>query len=217
MQTLTEENYLKAIYKLSRSNANEASSTNSIANELTTKAASVTDMLKKLAEKKLINYVKYHGVSLTEKGRLIAIKILRRHRLWEYFLVEKLSFSWDEVHDVAEELEHVNSDLLTDRLDDFLGHPKFDPHGDPIPDKDGNITQRSGIQLSALAVGESGKVIGVRDSSSEFLSYLNEIDIALGIEIKILNKIDFDNSLMIEYNNQKINISHQIAKNIYLK
>ena len=141
IHSFTEENYLKAIYHLSTGN-NSVVSTNQIAEITNTKAASVTDMLKKLAEKKLINYIKYQGVTLTEAGKNAAVNIVRKHRLWEVFLVEKLGFKWDEVHDIAEELEHINSESLINRLDDFLGNPAADPHGDPIPDRSGTIHQK---------------------------------------------------------------------------
>ncbi len=216
MPTLTEENYLKAIYRLDINTGNKNINTNAIAEELHTKAASVTDMLKKLSDKELINYIKYRGVSLTDKGKKLAVQVIRRHRLWEYFLVEKLNFSWDEVHEVAEELEHINSVLLTDKLDDYLGNPTYDPHGDPIPDKKGNITQRLGKALIDLEQNEIGRIVGVKDSSTEFLSYLNDIQAELGASIKVLKKIPFDNSLLIELNKNSLNISYQVAKNIYI-
>ena len=136
--TFSEENYLKTIYHLTIISDSEIS-TNAIAEKMETKASSVTDMLKKLAEKDLVDYKKYQGVSLTEKGKLSAKMIVRKHRLWEVFLVEKLDFSWDEVHDIAEQLEHIKSEKLINKLDDFLGNPTEDPHGDPIPDKNGKL------------------------------------------------------------------------------
>src|SRR5437868_332834 len=153
MNTFTEENYLKAIYHLSLQS--ESVSTNQIAASLNTKAASVTDMLKKLADKKLINYARYQGVTLTVEGERVALSIIRRHRLWEYFLVEKLSFKWDEVHDVAEELEHISSKELIDRLDDFMGNPKYDPHGDPIPDCNGLFKAHELKAVSTLVLNDS--------------------------------------------------------------
>src|ERR1700760_5386 len=163
MNTFTEENYLKAIYHLSLQSGSV--STNQLAAALSTKAASVTDMLKKLADKELINYTKYQGVTLTSSGEKIAISIIRKHRLWEYFLVEKLNFKWDEVHDVAEELEHISSKELVDRLDSFMGYPKYDPHGDPIPDSKGQFKSHELKPVSALAVDSGGIISGVRDHS----------------------------------------------------
>src|ERR1700755_1730561 len=164
MNTFTEENYLKGIYHLSIQS--ESVSTNQIAAALNTKAASVTDMLKKLAEKQLINYTRYQGVTLTATGEQIALSIVRKHRLWEYFLVEKLNFKWDEVHDVAEELEHISSKELVDRLHRFMGYPKYDPHGDPIPDSKGQFKSHELKPVSALAVNAMGVISGVRDHST---------------------------------------------------
>src|SRR6201996_7606541 len=173
MNTFTEENYLKAIYHLSTQS--ESVSTNQIAAALSTKAASVTDMLKKLADKELINYTKYQGVTLTTAGEKIALSIVRKHRLWEYFLVEKLNFKWDEVHDVAEELEHISSKELIDRLDDFMGNPKYDPHGDPIPDSNGKFKSHELKPVAGLIVNEIGIISGVRDHSTAFLQYLERM------------------------------------------
>lgn len=214
MNTFTEENYLKAIYKLSV-NSKEGVSTNSIAEILQTKAASVTDMLKKLSDKKLINYQKYQGVSLTDKGIKIALNIVRKHRLWEAFLVEKLNFKWDQVHTLAEELEHINSDELIDRLDKFLGYPKFDPHGDPIPDHEGKFANQKAKLLSELPIGKTGVMIGVVDHSPSFLQYLDKLELNLGRSVKILEAFDFDNSLSIIINGKKpIHISNEVSKNI---
>ncbi len=167
MNSFTEENYLKAIYKLSL-NGVQGVSTNAIADKLATKPSSVTDMIKKLADKKLVSYQKYQGVNLTKRGRDIAVSIIRNHRLWEVFLVEKLNFKWDEVHDLAEELEHINTHKLTERLDEFLEFPKFDPHGDPIPDKDGNIVQHKDITLSDLSTGRKTVIVGIKNHSKVF-------------------------------------------------
>lgn len=216
MLSQTEENYLKGIYKLSL-NQKEGVSTNSIADKLDTKPASVSDMLKKLANKELINYIKYKGVTLSDSGYKEALKILRKHRLWEVFLVEKLDFNWDEVHEIAEQLEHIKSPLLTQRLDSYLGFPKFDPHGDPIPNEAGEITSQKKVLLSKLEIGDSGKVVGVQDSSSVFLKYLDKMNISLGMMISISDKLEFDNSLEIKIqNNRSIIISKEVAHNIYL-
>ena len=214
--TQSEENYLKIIYHLSLVSKTEIS-TNAIAEKMTTKASSVTDMLKKLAEKELVSYQKYQGVSLTENGLLTAKNIVRRHRLWEVFLVDKLNFAWDEVHEIAEELEHINSEKLIDKLDEFLKFPSKDPHGDPIPDKNGNIIKVEKYLLSDLKINETAVCIGVKDSSSEFLQYLDKQKIALGSKIKILEKEPFDNSMTIEINNGQIIISSKIAINLFVK
>ncbi|MFD0862978.1 metal-dependent transcriptional regulator [Sungkyunkwania multivorans] len=214
--TLSEENYLKAIFHLSK-DFDSGVSTNAIAEKIEAKASSVTDMLKKLSEKKLVDYQKYQGVSLTGKGRKIATNIIRKHRLWEVFLVEKLGFTWDEVHDVAEQLEHIKSEKLVDELDNFLGNPTIDPHGDPIPDKEGNLAATHNTLLSELKTGEKCVCIGVKDSSSEFLKYLDKNDISLGRKIRVLNKETFDGSMRIRMKKNEFTISQQIASNLYVK
>jgi DtxR family Mn-dependent transcriptional regulator len=214
--TLAEENYLKAIYKLSNAQS-ELVSTNAIANELNTKASSVTDMIKKLTEKELVIYQPYQGVNLSKSGKEEAIMIIRRHRLWEVFLVNRLNFKWDEVHEVAEQLEHIKSSKLISLLDVYLGHPKYDPHGEPIPDKDGNLPKSFSFLLSEVQVGKKGTVIGVTQDDPEFLQYLSSLNIHLGTSIEILNKISFDNSLEIKINKQKTHISNDVAKNLLIK
>jgi DtxR family Mn-dependent transcriptional regulator len=214
MNTFTEENYLKSIYHLSLQSASV--STNQIAASLNTKAASVTDMLKKLAEKELINYTKYQGVTLTAAGEKIAISIIRKHRLWEYFLVEKLNFKWDEVHDVAEELEHIASKELIDRLDDFMGNPKYDPHGDPIPDSNGQFKTHELKPVSTLTVNESGIISGVRDHSSAFLQYLERMQLTIGKKIKVTEINDYDHSVILQVENKKIHISREVANNLLI-
>jgi DtxR family Mn-dependent transcriptional regulator len=214
--TLSEENYLKTIYHLTGVSDGEVS-TNAIAEMTETKASSVTDMLKKLAEKDLVNYKKYQGVSLTQNGKLAAKMIVRKHRLWEVFLVEKLDFAWDEVHDIAEQLEHIKSEALVNKLDDFLGNPTEDPHGDPIPDRKGNIIKVEKMLLSELAQNQSGICVGVKDSSTEFLKYLDKNGIALGSKIEILLKEDFDASMKIKVGGNEIAISSKIAGNLFVK
>ncbi|WP_372755928.1 metal-dependent transcriptional regulator [Mariniflexile sp.] len=215
MTTLSEENYLKAIYHLGKQ-GEKAVSTNAIAEKIETKASSVTDMIKKLAEKNLVNYVKYQGVSLTNEGRLTAALVVRKHRLWEVFLVKKLNFSWDEVHDVAEQLEHIKSLKLVNELDAFLGFPTHDPHGDPIPDKDGNYTQTKSVNILEMEAGHEGVLSLVKDSSEMFLKYLNKNNLALGDVIKVLDFEPFDNSVTIQTKNKQIIISQQVAKNLCL-
>jgi DtxR family Mn-dependent transcriptional regulator len=214
--TFSEENYLKAIYHLTILSDSEVS-TNAIAEMMETKASSVTDMLKKLAEKDLVNYKKYQGVSLTENGKLAAKMIVRKHRLWEVFLVDKLDFSWDEVHDIAEQLEHIKSEKLVNKLDDFLGNPTEDPHGDPIPNAQGQIVKIEKQLLSELAENQKGICVGVKDTSSEFLKYLDKQGIALGSNIKIIGKESFDLSLKIKVDNKELTISNKIASNLFVK
>lgn len=214
--TFSEENYLKTIYHLTTILDSEVS-TNAIAEKMETKASSVTDMLKKLADKNLVHYKKYQGVSLTKSGKLSAKMIVRKHRLWEVFLVEKLAFSWDEVHDIAEQLEHIKSEKLIAKLDDFLGNPTEDPHGDPIPNADGQIVSVEKQLLSELQVGQYGICVGVKDTSSEFLKYLDKQEIALGSKIEILSKEIFDLSLKIKVNITELTISNKIASNLFIK
>ncbi len=217
MNSYTEENYLKAIYKLVEQDG-EAVSTNAIAEKMNTKAASVTDMLKKLSDKKFINYQKYQGVTLTAKGEKTALIIIRKHRLWEMFLVEKLNFKWDEVHDVAEQLEHINSDKLIEQIDKFLNFPKTDPHGDPIPDANGKLLTPKSKPLSAFNVSDNCLMMGVVDHSPSFLQYLDKMNITLGNEIKIKDIVEFDKSLQIIVNKkQTFFISNDVAKNILVK
>ena len=216
MVTLSEENYLKAIYHLSN-HGNISVSTNAIASKMETKASSVTDMIKKLAEKELVNYVKYQGVNLSNKGKLTAISVIRKHRLWEVFLVNKLNFSWDEVHDVAEQLEHIKSDKLVNELDAFLDFPTLDPHGDPIPDKEGNIQKTHKITLSQAKENAVCKCIGVIDSSADFLKYLDKHQIGLGSEMKVVSKETFDDSMTLLINDNTLTISNIISKNIHVK
>tara|TARA_B100001758_G_C18302748_1_gene553351 strand:+ start:160 stop:819 length:660 start_codon:yes stop_codon:yes gene_type:complete len=216
MITLSEENYLKAIFSISTDN-NKNVLTNLIAKEIGTSAASVSDMLKKLQEKNLVTYQKYKGVSLTEKGRILAASVVRKHRLWETFLVNKLSFDWGEVHDVAEQLEHIKSEKLVDRLDAFLKYPNFDPHGEPIPMKNGEIPHTNTIPLNKLKTGTTGKVMGVTIDEKYFLDYLTKLNISIGTEIKLLEKINFDQSLNIKIKKSNQHISNDVAKHLLIK
>lgn len=216
MNSLAEENYLKALYKLGGKTG--AVQTNALSDELHTKASSVTDMMKKLSEKKLVNYEPYKGVSLTKNGSDVALSVIRKHRLWEVFLVEKLSFKWDEVHEIAEQLEHIQSVDLIEKLDEFLDFPKFDPHGDPIPDKDGKIYQHFDITLSQLNKNDEAIVVGVKEHSKSYLNYLDQLGLGLGAEISVEDKVEFDSSMKICINkNQPITVSNQTAKNLYIK
>lgn len=216
MFSLSEENYLKAIYHLEQKYP-VGVSTNALAEKMETKPSSVTDMLKKLSEKSLVDYKKYQGARLSDSGRKTAIGVIRKHRLWEVFLVEKLHFSWDEVHEVAEQLEHIQSEKLIKELDIFLNFPRRDPHGDPIPDENGKFSVSDKILLSELDTGKSGVCVGVRDSSPEFLQYLDKNKIALGKEIVVLEKEEFDESLKISVQGEKMRISRTISANLYIK
>lgn len=216
MFSFSEENYLKAIFHLERK-YQEGVSTNALAEEMETKASSVTDMIKKLSDKNLVIYKKYQGVKLSQNGRATAVEVIRKHRLWEYFLVEKLHFNWDEVHDVAEQLEHIKSEKLIAELDKFLGFPKRDPHGDPIPDAEGNFAVSNKMLLAELDMGEQGICVGVKDSSAEFLQYLDKNKISLGKEIKVLEKEAFDGSMLIKIEKEELGISQLISTNLYIK
>lgn len=216
MLSLAEENYLKAIYHLHRENS-KAVSTNDLSSILETKASSVTDMLKKLADKNLVVYKKYQGVKLSDRGETTALKVIRKHRLWEVFLVEKLNFNWDEVHDIAEQLEHIQSEKLTDELDRFLDYPKRDPHGDPIPNKDGQFAVANKTILSELEIGESGICVGVKDSASTFLNYLDKQGIALGKTLMVKDKESFDQSMLVAYDDKVLRLSEQATQNLYIK
>lgn len=216
MFSFSEENYLKAIFHLERKSP-EGVSTNALAEEMETKASSVTDMIKKLSEKKLVRYKKYQGVKLNDTGKRTAIQVIRKHRLWEVFLVEKLNFNWDEVHEVAEQLEHIKSEKLTAELDRFLGFPRKDPHGDPIPDQEGNYFVPDRLLLSEVAKGQQGICVGVRDSSADFLRYLDKNNIALGKSISVVDKESFDDSMLIRIEGKDLRISQIIANNLYIK
>ncbi|MVN77260.1 metal-dependent transcriptional regulator [Hymenobacter sp. HMF4947] len=216
MPSHTEENYLKTIYKLAEAEPGQDVSTNRIAAALATRAASVTDMLRRLAEKELLRYEKYRGVRLTDEGQRLALLTIRKHRLWEVFLVQQLGFSWDEVHEVAEELEHVQSPLLMRRLDEFLNFPTLDPHGDPIPAEDGAMRRPTHRLLADLTVGECGTLAAVRDTSAPFLQYLDKVGMPLGSQIKVLDKISFDNSLELNINDERIVlISAEVGRNLF--
>ena len=216
MITRSEENYIKAILSINLEK-NSIVSTNEIANTLDTSAASVTEMIKKLQEKKLVIYEKYKGVKLSKAGRIKAIEILRKHRLWETFLVNNLDFSWGEVHDVAEQLEHIKSKKLTDKLDHFLNYPKFDPHGEPIPTKKGIIPSTKRITLSEMKINTKGIIMGVSLDNKEFLDHLTKISISIGTKIEAVDRIIFDQSMKIKINSKIEHISKEIANNILIK
>lgn len=212
----TEENYLKAIFKISEAEGSSAS-TNAISKKIQISAASVTDMLKRLAKKDLIHYKKHKGVTLTERGDKIARQLIRKHRLWEVFLLEKLDFAWDEVHAMAEQLEHIHSPELVERLDKFLGHPKFDPHGDPIPDADGNFAERQQTLLCNMRTSEAGTIVGVNEHSTAFLQYLDKMKLVLGTSIKVLEYFEYDESFRVEINqNTALLLSKKVSQNLFV-
>lgn len=213
----TEENYLKAIYKISEGEGKPAS-TNAISAEMLTSAASVTDMIQRLSSKDLIHYEKYKGVTLTPEGLEQAKVLIRKHRLWEVFLVEKLHFTWDTVHEIAEQLEHIHSDELVERLDEFLGFPRFDPHGDPIPDAEGKFSAHQRILLSELKAEQSGVVVGVQEHSPAFLQHLDKTGLILGAEVQVLEIFEFDNSLkVLLHGDKEMTISKQVSQNLFVK
>lgn len=211
----SEENYIKAIFHLQGEDA--MVTTNELARELKTKPASVTDMMKKLKAKKLLHYQPYQGFRLSNEGSKVALGIIRRHRLWEYFLSEKLKFSWEEVHEVAEHLEHVSSKKLIDKLDEYLGFPQVDPHGDPIPDSNGRIELSKKVCLTDLPFNKVAVVSGVSDQSGEMLELLKHKKITIGVKLEVKNKFEFDNSMEIRIGrNPSFTISRQLAENIFV-
>ena len=215
MNSQSGEDDLKALYHLEMEF--DSVSTNSIADYLDMKPSSVTDMLKKLAEKKFINYQKYKGTSLTKKGKLIALTIIRKHRLWETFLVDKLGFGWDQVHIIAEQLEHIKSEELIENLDNFLGNPKYDPHGDPIPNKDGEIEKMNQKLLVELKASQKGIITGVKKGTASLLNYLDKEKVKLGDSIKVTEILEFDGTYIVEINKRKLTFSEKICQNLLLE
>lgn len=211
----TEENYLKAIYSLSERNEGFDTSTNEIAARINTKPPTVSDMLRKLTAKKLVAYQKYKKVQLTKSGKQVAIQIIRKHRLWEVFLHDKMHFTWDEVHEVAEQLEHIQSEKLIERLEAYLGHPQFDPHGDPIPNANGEVKMAKRSMLSEIEPGSTCQVVGVKDSSSDFLQYLKQLEVGIGTRVKVLDKISFDGSFIISFRKgHQTTVTKKFADNV---
>lgn len=217
MLSFTEENYLKALLHLTMEIEDKVEAgTNELAFFLGVKPATATDMLKKLKEKKLIEYEKYGKISLSESGRNKAIEILRKHRLWETFLYEKLEFTWDEVHEVAEQLEHIHSPKLVDKLDKFLGFPEFDPHGDAIPNAKGELKQSSKKTLSEVESGASCRMVAVKDNTAAFLQYVSQLNLGIDTPIKVLSRQAFDGSMEIMISDAKIMVSQKFAENILI-
>jgi DtxR family Mn-dependent transcriptional regulator len=212
----SKENYLKAIFHLQQDQLSV--STNALADALQTKPASVTDMLKKLKEQRLLQYEKYKGVKLTNEGRKVAVNIIRKHRLWELFLVQKLGFGWEEVHEIAEEMEHISSKKLIDRLDEFLNFPAADPHGDPIPDMQGRMPVSDQIHLSDLPVNIVSTISNISNQSPDLMLLLNHKNIKIGTKIELKKNFNFDSSLEIKLQNQStFTISGELAKNLFVK
>lgn len=211
----SEENYLKTIYHLQENGGTV--NTNAVAGKLRTKAASVTDMMKKLSAKGLLHYTPYYGFSLSTEGRKIALSVVRRHRLWEYFLANQLQFDWTEVHCIAEELEHVSNKKLIDKLDEYLGYPQTDPHGDPIPDSKGRITQSPAIPLADLPLHQPATLLQVTKQSDEILEHLKEKQLQIGTVLEIKKIFSFDRSLEIKRKNKMITITHELAKSLLVK
>lgn len=217
MLSFTEENYLKALLKLTVENAGKTEAgTNELAAQLAVKPATVNDMLKKLKEKKLVNYKKYGKSSLTAEGRKRAVDIVRKHRLWETFLFKKLDFSWDEVHEVAEQLEHIKSAKLVDKLDKFLNYPAFDPHGDAIPNAKGELKHYLKKTLLEEAPGHTCTMVGVNDNSAAFLQYVDKVGLAINQPIKVIEKQAYDSLIEIEVNGKRSSVSPMFAENIVI-
>lgn len=214
-QTLSEENYLKSIYNIGRLSVSEKISPTAIAETLGNNPASVVDMIRKLVDKKLISYEKTKGVKFTDKGRKAALLIVRKHRLWEVFLHDKLGYTWDEIHEIAEQLEHIQDPQLADRLDKYLGFPQFDPHGDPIPKSNGEIPITSTTTMEEMESGKTCTVVGVKDTSSPFLQYLKQLNVGIGTQISIVEKIAYDGSLIIKIGtDSNTTVSKKFAENI---
>ena len=214
----TEENYLKALLRITAEhNGAGGAGTNQLAGTLNVRPATATDMLKKLREKQLVNYEKYGKITLTDTGRDLAVAIIRRHRLWETFLFDKLGFSWDQVHDIAEQLEHIKSEKLVERLDRFLGFPQFDPHGDVIPSAEGDYIHETRLTLAEALEGNLYTIIAVKDNSPSFLQYVSQIGIGIHSEVIVLQRYGFDHSIALEIDGTKINISDKVAQNIYCR
>jgi DtxR family transcriptional regulator, Mn-dependent transcriptional regulator len=215
MQTQSKEDYIKSIFILQKEN--ESVATSVLAKHLGIGDGSVTDMMKKLSGKKLINYEPYQGVTLTPSGRRLALKMVRRHRLWEMFLVKFLGYTWDEIHNEAEALEHVTSDDLEQRIDKALGFPKVDPHGDPIPTSTGELTEITDKNLSDCYEGEPGIVVRVKDESQEVLKYMTKLGLSLNKKITVMQKIQFDGSVIVEIDGREVALSEKLAKSIFVQ
>jgi DtxR family Mn-dependent transcriptional regulator len=216
MSTLAEENYLKALVKLTLEKGSELVGTNELAMHLSVKPATVSEMLKKLKDKSLIEYEKYSKIALTKKGKKLGIDVLRKNRLWETFLYEKLEFTWDEVEEVAEHLEHISSPKLIEKLDKFLDFPSFDPHGNPIPNNKGELLVQFKKTLAEVEVGHSCKMIAIKESSNSFLQYVMNVGLVLNNKINVIRKQEFDLLIDIEVNGNISTVSQKFAENIFV-
>lgn len=217
MVSQTEENYLKALFHLTNEIQDKTEAgTNELADALDVTPATTNNMLKKLKEKKLVAYEKYGKITLTKEGRSLAVEIVRKHRLWETFLYEKLNFTWDEVHEVAEQLEHIKSAKLVEQLEKFLDYPEIDPHGDPIPNDKGEIKFVRRKTLAEIEVDETCKLIAVKDNSSPFLQYVVKLGLGLSSEIKIISRQEFDGTMEIEVDKTRSTISKKVAQNLFV-
>ena len=216
MLSKNEEDYLKGLYQLIAMSDIDKVGTNQLAQQLEVTPASVNNMLKKLKAKGFVKYKPYGKIELSPEGKSIAVDLVRKHRLWESFLYEKLDFSWDEVHEVAEQLEHIKSDKLIEKLDHFLGHPKTDPHGDPIPDAQGNISNIGKKTLAEVPTGETCRLVSVKDNSAAFLQYVSQIGLRLKSVIKVLERLDFDDSLVLEVDGKKLSVSQKFSMNVFV-
>ncbi|MEM9297194.1 MAG: metal-dependent transcriptional regulator [Bacteroidota bacterium] len=216
MATTTEENYLKAIYSLNADRNGKELGTNELASHLSISPATVSSMLKKLKEKEFIHYEKYGAISLLEKGEKEACAVIRKHRLWETFLVEKMEFTWDEIHEVAEQLEHIKSKKLVDQLDKLLGYPEYDPHGDPIPDANGEINGKHKTTLSQESVGAQMRVVGVRNDSPTFLQHITQLGLIINSKVTIKSRQEFDGSLDVEIEGKSQMVSQKVAENVFV-
>lgn len=215
MNSLTEENYLKALYHLV--NENDEVSVNDLSRQLNIKMPSVNSMVKKFADKNWVKYESYKPIKLTESGKKEASIIVRKHRLTEMFLVEKMGFGWENVHEIAEQLEHIHSDVFFDKMDELLNYPTMDPHGEPIPDKDGNVLQRDHKKLSKCKEKQTVELAAVTTSSEEFLNFLNKRNLILGTKLKILQIEGFDQSMLIAYNGREENFSKTVCDRLLVK
>ena len=225
MATNTVENYLKSIFHLSANQTDQVTTdrplpplvpTTHIAEHLGVKSSTVTDMIRKLEERQLVSYTKYQGVTLTTRGKALALDIVRKHRLWEVFLVDKLGFKWDEVHDIAEQLEHVQSEALVNRLDDFLDNPTQDPHGDPIPDRDGSIKKLRQQLLSTLRENDEATIARITEDEPSLLHFLEKQGLQLNTSFRVSEVIDFDRSVVLEVADRSVSLSHKMASHIYV-
>lgn len=212
--SFTEENYLKAMYHLSKGGL-ESVNTNAISESMSTTPASANDMVKRLSAKKLISHKKYKGATLLSSGKMVALKVIRKHRLWEVFLVEKLNFKWDEVHEIAEQLEHIKSAILIEKLDDFLGHPTMDPHGDPIPDENGIMKETIRASIDEVSTGSLGIVVAVNSDDTLLLQHLDQLGIQIGSRVELIERMEFDGSVTIQIDNEKNQfLSKHVAENL---